>query len=251
MPDIIPPVPPSAPRLEIAVQDVEGARIAREHGADRVELCQALGVGGLSPSQGLMEQVGALGLAFRPLIRSRAGGYRYTAAETSVMVRDVETALEAGAAGLVVGALGEGGLDRAVLKALVRAADGAPVLVHRCVDVLLGAWRAEPVAVVDQLLSLGAAGMLTSGGAPRALEGQHVIAALAEAAAGGLEIVAGGGVRPEHVPALAAAGADAIHLSASGATSAGPSGPGGGEDEFTTTDAALVAAARAAVDALA
>ncbi|QSB16631.1 copper homeostasis protein CutC [Natronosporangium hydrolyticum] len=237
-------------RLEIATQDVEGVRVAQARGADRVELCQALPVGGLTPSQGLVEQAVALGVPVRALIRPRAGGYRYTATETATMVRDVATAVAAGAEGVVVGALTDDGLDRAVLRALVHAAAGAPVIVHRCVDVLLGQGWVAPAALVAQLLELGVAGMLTSGGAERAPDGRDTIAALAAAAAGRLEIVAGGGVRPEHFAALARAGADTVHLSAGRAVSAGPSGPGGGEDEFVTTDPAVVAAARAAVDAL-
>lgn len=241
---------PASPLLEIAVQDVESGRVAREHGADRFELCQALGVGGLTPSRGLMEHVASLGVPFRPLIRPRAGGFRYTEDEVAVMVRDVQIALECGAAGVVVGALTDSGLDTTALAAMVRAAAGMPVIVHRCVDVLLGAWGADPDGVAGQLVDLGVAGVLTSGGASRAVEGTDVIAALARAGSGELEIIAGGAVQPEHVPSLAGAGAHAVHLSAGGPVVAGPAGPGGGEDEFTTTTATGVTAARTALDAL-
>src|SRR5690625_5710164 len=74
---------PTTPLLEIAVQDVESGHVAREHGADRFELCQALGVGGLTPSRGLMEHAATLGVPFRPLIRPRAGGFQYTDAEVA------------------------------------------------------------------------------------------------------------------------------------------------------------------------
>lgn len=240
---------PHAPiQLEIAVQDVEGAQVAAQQGADRLELCQALALGGLSPSRGLMAQVAATGVPFHPLIRPRAGGYRYTPAEVAVMVADVETALECGAAGVVIGALTDEGLDHVTLRTLSDAAAGRPVIIHRCVDVLLGGGRAEPAAIAEQILAAGATGVLTSGGAKRAVDGRDAIAALATA--GELEVIAGGGVRPEDVPALVAAGVDAIHLSASRTTAAGPSGPGGGEDAFTATDPDGVDAARSAVDAL-
>ncbi|MFC7407175.1 copper homeostasis protein CutC [Georgenia alba] len=233
--------------LEIAVQDAEGARVAREGGADRLELCQALDVGGLTPSVGVTELVTALGVPVRALVRARAGGFVHTATEVSAMVRDIEALLDAGVAGVVVGALTEDGLDRSTLRTLVRAAEGRPVVAHRCVDVLLGPWQADPAGLVEELLDCGVSGVLTSGGAPRALEGVPVIEALAAAADGRLEIVAGGGVRAEHVVALVDAGADAVHLSAGGPASAGPSGPGGGADVYTTTDPGLVAAARSAV----
>jgi copper homeostasis protein len=240
-------------RLEITVQDVDGVGAAQAGGADRVELCQALALGGLTPSPGMTELAALVGPEVHVLVRPREGGFACTATEVSVMVRDVETLLDAGAAGVVVGALTVDGsaLDRHAMKALVRAAEGRPVTVHRCVDVLLGVYRRDPAALVDELAGLGVRRILTSGGAPRALEGLSVLAALAEAAEGRIEITAGGGVRPEHVPALAAAGVDAVHLSARAhVTDAGPAGPGGGLDRYPTTDPAQVAAARSAVDAL-
>ncbi|MPV36843.1 copper homeostasis protein CutC [Georgenia subflava] len=241
--------------MEIAVQDVDGVRVAAAGGADRVELCQALAVGGLTPSVGLVEVATTVGPDVHVLVRPRPGGFVYTATEVSVMVRDVEALVDAGASGVVVGALtlddGAPALDRHALKALVRAAEGRPVTVHRCVDVLLGApHRLEPADLVEQLLALGISRVLTSGGAPRALEGTPVLGALVGAAAGRLEIMAGGGVHPEHLAALAEAGVDAIHLSArAAATDAGPAGPGGGPDSYDRTDPDLVAAARAAIDA--
>jgi len=240
---------PTTPLLEIAVQDVESGHVAREHGADRFELCQALGVGGLTPSRGLMEHAATLGVPFRPLIRPRAGGFQYTDAEVAVMARDVEIALDCGAAGVVVGALSETGLDTATLRTLVAAAAGAPVIVHRCVDVLLGAWGAEPSEVVGQLLDLGVVGVLSSGGAARAVEGTDVIADMVAAGAGALEVIAGGGVQPGDMQQLAASGAHAVHLSAGAPAEAGPAGPGGGQDEFTTTTATGVIAARTGLDA--
>ncbi|WP_345215299.1 copper homeostasis protein CutC [Georgenia halophila] len=236
--------------LEIAVGDVEGARVARASGADRIELCQALPLGGLTPSVGQTELAASLEIPVRVLVRPRAGGFRYTATEVSAMVRDVETLIDAGASGVVMGALAEDGLDGRTLKLLTRATEGLPVVVHRCVDVLLGAGRLDPARLVDDLLACGVSGLLTSGGVPRALEGVQVIEAVAEAAVGRLEIIAAGGVRADHVPALRDAGATAVHLSASAATTAGPTGPGGGDDTFTTTDAGRVAAARSAVGAL-
>ncbi|PFG40222.1 copper homeostasis protein [Georgenia soli] len=240
-------------KLEITAQDVEGVRVAHTGGAQRVELCQALGLGGLTPSVGLTELATAVGPEVHVLVRPREGGFSFSATEVSVMVRDVEALVDAGAAGVVIGALEVDGdaLDRHAMKALVRAAEGRPVTVHRCVDVLLGVYRRDPAALVDELGSLGVGRILTSGGAPRALEGLDVLAALARAADGRIEITAGGGVRPEHLPALAAAGVDAVHLSArTVVTDAGPAGPGGGPDGYAQTDASLVAAVRSAVAGL-
>lgn len=239
----------SSVKLEIAVQDIAGISAAADHGADRAELCQALAVGGLTPTVAMVERSVAEGLPAHPLIRPRAGGYEYSAAEVSAMVRDVEVLLEGGAEGVVVGALTENTLDSAALETLVHAAQGRPVVVHRCVDVLL-ATGAEPAHLVEELIDLGVSGVLTSGGAPRAVEGTASIAALSREAAGRLEIVAGGGVRVEDVPVLVRAGADVVHLSAGTTASAGNSGPGGVADTYATTDPDTVAAVRAAVNGL-
>ena len=95
--------------LEIAVQDVAGARVAVAGGADRLELCAALPeTGGLTPSIGLLAEVVAAvpaTVGVHVLVRSRPGGFTYTADELAVQVSDVRAAVAAGAAGVVVGAL--------------------------------------------------------------------------------------------------------------------------------------------------
>lgn len=235
------------PAVEIAVSDAAGAAVALAGGADRVELCSALGVGGLTSSIGMAEATVDAGIAVHALVRPRAGGFVYSAPEVSVMVRDIEALVDVGVAGVVVGALtADGALDRHALRALVRAADGRTVTVHRCVDVL-----ADPTAVLGELAGLGVARVLTSGGAPRAGEGLGTIAEMVEAAAGRVEIMAGGGVRVEDVAALAGVGVDAVHLSARTTTAhAGPAGPGGGPAAFDVPDPDVVAAAVAAARAV-
>ncbi|GAB3190020.1 copper homeostasis protein CutC [Nesterenkonia suensis] len=237
-------------RLEIAVQDVDGIQVARDHGADRAELCQALVTGGLTPTPGMIRRAVELDLPARPLIRPRAGGYQYPAAEVAAMRHDVHLLREAGADGVIVGALDDDGLDHPTLRRLIEDADGLPVVIHRCVDVLLAAGLTTPQDLIEELVDLGISGVLTSGGATTAPQGASVIGQLVQASAGRVEIIAGGGVRAEHVADLAAAGADVVHLSAGAAVTHGSPGPGGGEGTYTTTDATLVRAARAAVDAL-
>lgn len=234
-------------QLEIAVHDVAGIRTARDGGADRIELCQALPLGGLTPSLGVMEEAQHLGVDFRALIRPRAGGYRYSAAEISTAVRDIAVACEAGASGVIIGALADEGFDRPALSAMVGAAAGRTVIVHRCVDVLLDSGAMTPTDLAGKLRDLGVDGVLTSGGAPQAIDGIAAISELATAADGELEIVVGGGVRAEHIPAFAGIGISAIHMSASAAVTAGPPGAGGGGDQILMTSAALVAAAKVAL----
>ncbi|QJW38636.1 copper homeostasis protein CutC [Cellulosimicrobium protaetiae] len=247
--------------LELAVQDPDGVRVAAGVGARRVELCVGLGAtGGLTPSAGLVEAAvatarsvaadGSTPVEVHVLVRPRPGGFVLGPDDLDVQVRDVRAAVEAGAAGVVVGVLTpEGLVDVAALAALVEAADGREVTFHRAVDVV-----ADPVAALDALASAGAVRVLTSGGAPRSIDGVGrlgVMAAHARGPLGGrLQIMAGGGVRPQDVGALVAAGVDAVHLSAKRVV-ADDAGPGGGGDAgYEVTDPDVARAARAALDAV-
>lgn len=237
-------------RLEIAVQDVAGALVAAKGGADRVELCAALGgTGGLTPSAGMVAAVSdalrGTGVGVHVLVRPRPGGFTFTGEELDVQVRDVRAVLDAGADGVVVGALDDAGaVDARALAVLAAAADGSEITFHRALDQV-----ARPVEVLELLARAGVRRVLTSGGAARAGEGLDVLEALAARGRElGVEVMAGGGVRVEDVPALVAAGVDAVHLSAR-RTVAADGGPGGGGDSgYDVTDPDAVAAARAALD---
>lgn len=247
---------PSRVALELAVQDPAGAVIAADVGARRVELCSALGAtGGITPSAALVEAVVAAAavvpasdnapiLEVHVLVRPRPGGFVYSAAETDLMLRDVTFAVDAGADGVVVGALTPSGtVDVARVRDLVAAAEGAEVTFHRAIDVV-----PDPLAALDTLAGLGVARVLTSGGAPRAAEGLDRLAALVERSAElGVEIMAGGGVTAADVPALLGAGVDAVHLSAK-RTVVDAAGPGGGgETGYEVTDQTLAEAAAQAL----
>jgi copper homeostasis protein len=235
--------------VEIAVQDAAGVRIALTCGAARVELCQALGLGGLTPSAGLIEMAVALAHAasapafVHVLVRPRGGGFVYDAEELDTIVRDIRLVRSLGADGVVVGALTDAGaLDLDVVERFIDAAGDLDVTVHRAVDA-----SADPVAVVAALVESRVRRVLTSGGATTCRDGVDALRAMAVEASGRLEVMAGGGVTLADIGVLADAGVDAVHLSARGhASRGGRSGPGGGEVGFDETDAALV---RAAVDA--
>jgi len=262
--------------LEIAVTSLGGAQTALAGGADRVELCTALEIGGVTPSQGLTEAVVATGLPVHALVRARGGDFVYDAADLDVMEREVRTLVAAGAAGVVVGALRlDGSLDVDAVARLATAAreaaaarsgdqggDRVEVTVHRAVD-----RAASPVDAVAALATLGVDRVLTSGGASRAGDGlaSGALAAMV-AASGGVEVMAGGGVRVDDVAALVAAGVAGVHLSASttrpprseigGADAVGTAdaplvslGSAGASDAYAVTDASVVLAARAALDA--
>lgn len=235
--------------VEIAVQSAAGARVAMQSGADRVELCQALEVGGLTPSIAL---VAAVCEAVGPervnvLVRPRGGGFVYDEAEIALVAADVRAVLALGVGGVVVGALdGHGRADRDALRRWRDAAGAASVVFHRAID-------ATPHGdeVLDALLEESVDRVLTSGGAARSVDGVARLADYARRAGTALEITAGGGIAPGDIAAIAAAGVGAVHLSARArAGEEAPAGPGGGQAGHDVTDPALVAAAVAAARGL-
>jgi copper homeostasis protein len=239
--------------LEIAVTSPAGAATARDGGADRVELCVGLELGGLTPSQALVEAVHETGIPAHALIRSRPGGFVFDAAEIDLMERELRAVLRSGAAGVVVGALRpDHSLDVDALRRFVATAkevrDTAEVTLHRAID-----HAVDPVAAAATLADLGFTRVLTSGGQPTALTGATTIARMVSAA-GPVQVMAGAGVTPADVPALVGTGAAAVHLSAKrpAPDSAHAGVPMGGADDGSAhfvTDADVVRAARAALDA--
>lgn len=237
--------------LEIAVQSAAGARVAFQEGADRVELCTALSVGGLTPSAGTVDAVveaAGTGERVAVLVRPRPGGFVYDADDVALVSADIRDAVRRGAGGVVIGALTpEGQADTEALRRWIDAAGGAEVVFHRAIDV-----APQPRAVMAALVRLGVTRVLSSGGAVRSIDGLAVLSDLVRESAGRMQVMPGGGVRAQDIASLLAVGVDAVHLSARrDSGDEWPSGPGGGAVGFDVTDRALVAAARAAVDAAA
>lgn len=226
-----------------------GVLAAIEAGADRVELCADLAVGGVTPSIGLVEwavftAAGRLGV--HVLIRPRGGDFVYSAAEVEVMLRDIAAAKAAGAAGIVIGALTPAGkVDRGVCARLTAAARPATVTFHRAFDE-----TADPLAAFEDVRELGADRLLTSGGAVTALEGAGMIAELVRRSAGQPTILPGGGVTAATAAEiLRRTGARELHFSGlksgspdqplsvrlAGVIAAAGSGPGRASDRRTGT----------------
>lgn len=200
------------PLLEIAANSVTSAVAAQEGGADRVELCAALGVGGLTPTQGTMalarEQ---LRIPIHVLIRPREGDFLYDDSEFEVMLHDIRAAKALGCDGVVIGVLdADGGVDMARCASLMSAAKGMDVTFHRAIDVCRDAHEA-----LEDIIAMGCDRILTSGGQASAHAGAKVIAQLMERAAGRIAVMPGGGITPDNVASvLAQTGAGAVHASA-------------------------------------
>ena len=185
--------------VEAAVDSLDDALAAVAGRADRLELCANLGVGGTTPDRALLVQVlERVDIPVLVMTRPRGGSFVYTPAELDRMRRDIETALQLGAAGVVLGALdGNKHIDVEQTRSLLRVAAGAPVTFHRAFDRTLDLFVA-----LDTLVSLGVTRVLTSGGAPTASEGADMLTALVERAGDSIEILAGGGVRASNVREL-------------------------------------------------
>jgi copper homeostasis protein len=182
--------------VEAAVETLESSLAAERAGADRIELCDNLGEGGTTPDGGLVAAVvERVRLPVFVLIRPRAGDFVYSESEFDVMIRDVELTRTMGIAGIVTGALDANGrVDVKRTRSFVKAAGGLPVTFHRAIDS-----AANLTIALDDAIEAGVSRVLTSGGAPTALEGVNVIAALVERARERVSIIAGGGIREHNV----------------------------------------------------
>lgn len=199
-------------QFEVAVDSLESALIAQDCGADRIELCADLGIGGITPSPGMIQLAcERLHIPVRVIIRPRRGDFLYTDAEFEVMRRDIEAAKSAGAQGAVFGVLlKDGQVDCERTGQLVNAARPLSVTFHRAFDMCR-----DPRAALAELIDLGVDTLLTSGQAPSADEGLPLIVELVEWAAGRITIMPGAGIHPDNLRRIAeATGAREFHFSA-------------------------------------
>lgn len=195
--------------VEAAVETLEEVLEAEGAGADRIELCANLSVGGTTPSAALIAAVvGQAKLPVFVMTRPRGGGFVYSEAEFDAMTRDIDLAGKAGIAGIVTGVLTPvGRVDVERTQTLVKAAAGLPVTFHRAFDS-----TANLPDALEQLIQIGVSRVLTSGGAPSALEGTSTISALVTQAGDRIAIIAGGGIRENNVrEVIARTGVREVH----------------------------------------
>jgi len=184
--------------LEVCVADAESLDAAIAGGADRIELCSALELGGLTPSPGLMRRAAGAPVPVYAMIRPRGGDFVFDEREAGIMLADIEAARVAGLAGVVLGASRpDGALDRDLLARLVGAADGLGTTLHRAIDM-----APDIGAALETAVSLGFERILTSGGARSAMDGLANLARLRERANGRIRVMAGSGVRAGNVADL-------------------------------------------------
>jgi copper homeostasis protein len=197
--------------IEVCVDTPEGLAAALDGGADRIELCAALGLGGLTPSAGFMRLAASAPVPVHAMIRHRAGGVVYGAEDLAVMQADIIVARDCGLAGVVVGAnMPDGRLDGAALADLIGAANGLSLTLHRAFD-LVPDWA----EALETAVTLGFHRILTSGGAPTAVAGIDRLVAVQRQAAGRIIILPGAGITAATVAALAPMQPEEVHSSCS------------------------------------
>ena len=202
--------------LEVCCGSPESVAAAVAGGARRIELCAHLELDGLTPPMEWVRDAKTRypDLLVHVLIRPRAGDFVYAAEEADTMVLQIREALEAGADGIVIGALTPAGdVDLALLKRLISVipAGRASVTFHRAFDVCR-----KPFDALEQIIGLGCDRILTSGQQPTVVEGADMLRALRQRARGRILILPGGGVTPENAArVLAGTGCVEIHASAS------------------------------------
>ena len=244
--------------LEICVDSLASARAAIRGGADRLELCSALAVGGLTPYGELLRQIRVESdIPMRCLMRPRAGDFLYTPEEIELMARQMEDLRKAGASGFVIGCLtAEGTLDSKAMAPLLGAAAGCGLTLHRCIDVSF-----DPVQTYLEAKALGFDTVLTSGGAGSCALGKEIIGKLLDLRheTHGPEVLIGAGVNAAVISDFRAAfpRARAFHMSGKTDEESGmvfrregvPMGlPGLDEWHIQKTDEEKVRAARRALD---
>ena len=197
-------------QLEICCGSAVDVHVASCMYAHRVELNSALPLGGLTPSYGSVQWALRADIPIFSMIRPRHGGFAYSAADFNTMVADAKQVLRMGVKGIVFGILKkDGGIDTDQCARLRSLTGYPPCVFHRAFD-LVPDWR----LAIDQLIELGFCRILTSGQRATAVEGMDTLRDMVQYAAGRIEIMPGGGIRPHNVKELVeATGCTSVHAS--------------------------------------
>ena len=238
---------PEPATLEVCVDTPDGLQAAQTD-ANRIELCSALALGGLSPSPGLLAAVRFSTVPVHAMIRPRAGGFQFSESDIIACLADIAAARQAGCAGVVIGASDGHGLDLPALRRMVAAAHGMSVTLHRVIDRV-----DDPLAAIEDAIALGIGRILTSGGAAKAVDGVKTLKAMQDRAADRIVVMAGSGVTEGTLPQIArTTGIRHFHASCSISETTEPADQrlGFAPARLNRTDARQIAALRRALHTL-
>ncbi|TLP82297.1 copper homeostasis protein CutC [Maribacter sp. ACAM166] len=195
--------------VEICANSLESALVAERAGADRIELCSELAVGGLTPSYGVLKAVKEqVSIPVHILIRPRSGDFSYTDVEFDIMITDIELCVEMGFEGIVSGVLFKDfRLDVERLQRLKSAARDLTFTFHRAFD-----WIIDPMEALKQLEKVQVDYILSSGQQKSAPEGIDVLIDLNERSSQ-VQIMPGSGINATNVNLFKEKGFNVVHLS--------------------------------------
>ena len=185
--------------LEVCTDSIESAIAAKKGGADRIELCSNLIIGGTTPDTKMYRIIqNEAGIPARILIRPRFGDFCYSKYEKELILEQIQAFREEGAQGVVIGALlPDGSFDLEFMEECMKAAGNCKVTCHRAFDMCR-----DPFAALEEAIFLDIQTILTSGQAPDCLHGVDLLNKLHQAADGRIHLLAGAGVSAKTVPAL-------------------------------------------------
>ena len=183
------------PLIEACVDSHASCMAAARGGADRLELCAHLAIGGTTPSPVVFRQVQRdCDVKINVLIRPRFGDFLYTDIEMEEMCEEIKTFRDLGANGVVIGVLTpDGDLDVEKMKRLMDCAGGIDVTLHRAFDM-----TRDPYAALETAIELGCKTILTSGQAGDVVAGKEILKEVYAKAAGRIDIMSGSGIRVFH-----------------------------------------------------
>ena len=198
--------------LEICANSLQSALNAQMAGADGIELCSELSVGGITPSLGLLKLIKEkIDIPVHVLIRPRSGNFNYTNDEFEQMKNDIQLCKDLGFAGIVSGVLSENNsIDIKRTQELIDISKPLSFTFHRAFDCV-----PKPEQALEKLIQLGVNRILTSGQKDKAIDGLELLKRLKNQAKDQLIILPGSGIRPENAEVFREAGFDEIHSSAS------------------------------------
>ena len=184
---------------EACVESFEKALEAQNNGADRIELCENLSVGGTTPSYGTVKIcLEKLNIPIFPMIRARGGNFVYSKDEIEIMKEDIKVFKDLGVKGLVLGCLtSDNKIDLELTKTLVNLAYPMEITFHKAIDEI-----SNPLDYIEDLVNIGIKRILTSGGKATALEGKDLINDMIKKSNGRLKIVVAGKVTKENLHEL-------------------------------------------------
>jgi copper homeostasis protein len=197
-------------KIELCVASIEALQIVKDLRIDRIELCQNLEQGGMTPSHGFIEMALLNEIETHVLIRPRAAGFTYSEDEIQLMLNDIKDCRELGAKGIVIGALNiNKTIDRDAMLRMKEVAKDLEITCHRAFDDSFD-WKNS----MDVLIEAGVNRILSSGLSSSVELGLPILTEMMKYAKSRIEIMVGGGVNLGNVQRiLLDVQPDAIHFS--------------------------------------